>query len=211
MKIHDHNRDPIKNKNNRSNLNNLITSNHIANIIRTIYQGHNLTTDELNQDIIDNVFAVTMKFESVHFEAGESRNDPATYLKKYRDWFESLIIQAFGNNLGRKRYMQPLSFSFVDFPGSKGAMSEDEAARHLNFGLLHVHAVVALRPDAGQAFRRPLMVAGSAHQLRRFGEVKVEPYDPSKGSLENMIEYCKKGAELIGSRHRSDCYELLPR
>lgn len=112
--------------------------------------------------------------------------------------------------MGRKRYQQPLSVSYIDFPGSKGTMSAKEAANFLNFGLLHVHAVVALRPE-GQAFRRPLLVAGSAHQLRRFGEVKVEPYDPEKGSLEKMIQYCSKGAELIGPRHRSDCYELLPR
>lgn len=192
-------------------MNKLITSNDIANIIETIYQDQNLTTDELNQAIIENVFAVTMKFESVEFERGESRNDPAVYLKKYSEWFGSLVIQAFTNNIGRKRHLQPLSFSFVDFPGSKGLMSEDEAAKYLNFGLLHIHAVIAIRPGAGQSFRRPLLVAGSAHQLRRFGEVKVEPYDPRKGSLENMIEYCKKGAELIGSRHRTDCYEILPR
>ncbi len=192
-------------------MNKLLTSNDIAYIIRAIYQDQNLTTDELNQAIITNVFAVTMKFESVHFEPGESRKDPATYLNRYREWFRSLIIQAFGNNLGRKRHMQPLSFSFVDFPGSKGQLSEREAGEFLNFGLLHVHAVIALRPDAGQAFRRPLLVAGSTHQLQRFGEVKVEPYNPARGSLKNMIEYCKKGAELIGSRHRSDCYELLPR
>lgn len=192
---------------------NTITSGAIAHIVEGIYQNQNysLTTDELNQAIIDNVFAVTMKFESVLFDINESKKDPATYLNRYRNWFTSLIIDSFGNNLGRKRYMQPASFSFVDFPGSKGTLSQGEAGEFLNFGLLHVHAVVAVRPGDGQAFRRPLLVAGSAHQLRRFGDVKVEPYNPAQGSLENMIEYCKKGSDLIGPRHRSDCYELLPR
>ncbi|MFT6669893.1 MAG: hypothetical protein ACJAVZ_001355 [Afipia broomeae] len=192
-------------------MSNFINSDAIAYVIKSIYRDHVGSNEAvLNQAIVDNVFAVTMKFDSAHFDFNESKRDPANYLTKYRDWFTRLVVEACGNNMGRKRYQQPLSVSYIDFPGSKGTMSAKEAANFLNFGLLHVHAVVALRPE-GQAFRRPLLVAGSAHQLRRFGEVKVEPYDPEKGSLEKMIQYCSKGAELIGPRHRSDCYELLPR
>ncbi len=193
-------------------MSNFINSDAIAYVIKSIYRDHVGSNEaDLNQAIVDNVFAVTMKFESVYFDLNESKRDPANYLTKYRDWFTRLVIEACGNNVGRKRYQQPLSVSYVDFPGSKGMMAANEAANFLNFGLLHVHAVIALRPGAGQAFRRPLLVAGSAHQLRRFGEVKVEAYDPGKGSLEKMIQYCSKGAELIGSRHRTDCYEILPR
>jgi len=192
-------------------LNNFIKSDAIAYVIKSIYRDHVGSNEpDLNQAIVDNVFAVTMKFDSAHFDFSESKKDPANYLTKYRDWFTRLVIEACGNNIGRKRYQQPLSVSYVDFPGSKGMMSAKEAANFLKFGLLHVHAVVALRPE-GQAFRRPLLVAGSAHQLRHYGEVKVEAYDPGKGSLEKMIQYCSKGAGLIGSQHRSDCYEILPR
>lgn len=192
-------------------MNNFINPDAIAYVIKSIYRDHVGSNEaDLNQAIVDNVFAVTMKFESVCFDLNESKRDPANYLTKYRDWFTRLVIEACGNNIGRKRYQQPLSVSYVDFPGSKGVMSSCEAGEFLNFGLLHVHAVVALRPE-GQSFRRPLLVAGSAHQLRRFGEVKVEPYDPSRGSLEKMIKYCSKGAKLIGPHHRSDCFEFLPR
>ncbi len=109
-------------------MNKLLTSNDIAYIIRAIYQDQNLTTDELNQAIITNVFAVTMKFESVHFEPGESRKDPATYLNRYREWFRSLIIQAFGNNLGRKRHMQPLSFRSWTFQAQRGSYQNAKQA-----------------------------------------------------------------------------------
>ena len=37
----------------------------------------------------------------------------------------------------------------------------------------------------------------------------LDAYDPSLGSLENMIAYFKKG--VIGSVHRSDAYEVFPR
>ena len=39
----------------------------------------------------------------------------------------------------------------------------------------------------------------------------LDAYDPSLGSLENMIAYFKKGAEVIGSVHRSDAYDVFPR
>lgn len=181
----------------------------IADLIKSVYQDQNLTNDRLNQAIINNVFAVTMRFESVELHG--SPQDAATYLSKYRSWFHRLMIQAFGNNLGRKKHLQPISYAFLDFPGSRGSQSEGRVDEIMKSGLLHIHAVIALRLGAGQACRMPLMVAGSAHQLRGFGDVKVEQYDPERGSLENMIAYFMKGADAIGSRLRSDAYEVLPR
>lgn len=189
-------------------MNNQITSAAIASMIRDIYQDQNQTNDSLNQAIIDNVYAVTMKFESVFLQC--SKENPESYLKHNREWYHWLMRSTIGNNLGRKKHLQPLCWSFVDFPGSKGAMTEKRVGECLKSGLLHIHSVIALKLGDGQILRRPLLVAGSAHQLRRFGEVKVERYDPKRGSLERMIEYCKKGSDLIGSRHCSDCYDLLP-
>ncbi len=179
----------------------------IADLLRSVYQDQSLTNDELNQAIIDNVFAVTMKFESAELHG--RRDDLETYLSKYRSWFQRLMIQSFGNNLGRKKHQQPISYAFLDFPGSRGSQSECRVDELMKSELLHVHAVIALRPGPGQACRTPLVAAGSAH--RRFGDVKVEQFDPARGSLENMIQYFMKGAEVIGSRLRSDAYELLPR
>lgn len=190
-------------------MNKHVSSRAIADLIRSLHQDENLSDEHLNQAIIDNVFAVTIKFESVDLEG--SRQNPATYLTKYRAWFHRLMIQSFGNNLGRKKHLQPLSYAFLDFPNSRGWQSDDRVDEIMKSGLLHVHAVIALRPGAGQACRMPLMVAGSAHQLRRFGDVKVEQFDPDRGSLENMIKYFMKGAEAIGSQLRSDAYEVLPR
>lgn len=150
-----------------------------------------------------------MKFESV--ELLGSRQDPSTYLNAYGRWFHDLMIEAFGNNLGRKRHMQPISYAFVDVPLSRGNCPRQNAHELLKSGLVHIHAVIALRPGGGQKLRRPLLVAGSAHQLRRYGDVLIEPFDPAKGSLENLIKYCMKGAEAVGRFHRSDTYDLFPR
>mgnify|MGYP003392467718 CR=1 FL=1 len=178
----------------------------IADSIATIYQSS--TEADLNQAVIDNVLAVTMKFDSVKLEG--SRNDPATYLTAYGDWFHSIMVRSFGNNLGRKRHLQPVSYAFVDFSASRGR-SKINPGEMVRAGLLHLHAVIALRPGDGQACRLPFLVAGSAHRQRQFGDVKVTPFDPAQGSLENMIAYFKKGADAIGPFARSDCFDVFPR
>jgi hypothetical protein len=121
------------------------------------------------------------------------------------------MITSFGNNLGRKRHLQPLSYAFLDFPNSRGRNPVHHRSEFLESGLLHIHAVIALRLRAGQLCRRPLLVAGSAHRLRRFGDVKVEPFDPSRGSLANMVTYFKKGSDAVGSYCRTDGYDVFPR
>jgi hypothetical protein len=190
-------------------LNYLDSSQAIADHIVSIYQDHVQNNDELNQTITANVFAITTKFESV--ELNGSRQDPSSYLNAYDAWFRSLMITSFENNLGRKRHLQPLSYAFLDFPNSRGNNPVPNRSELLRSGLLHVHAVIALRLGTGQACRRSLLVAGSAHQLRQFSDVKVEPFDPSRGSLENMVTYFKKGADAAGSFHRCNAYDVFPR
>ncbi len=156
--------------------------------------------------IVDNVLAVTMKFESISLQG--SRADPASYLNAYDRWFRTQLIRSIGNNLGRKRHLQPLSYAFVDFPGSRGQSIANPTA---SYDLLHIHAVVAIRPGPGQVCRLPFLVAGSAHADPDFGDVKVTPFDPSLGSLENMVGYFKKGSDAVGRFCRSDCFDVFPR
>lgn len=91
--------------------------------------------------------------------------------------------------------------------GSRGR-SNISASELKASGLLHVHAVIAIRPGDGSVFRQQFLDAG---KLKRFGDVKVTPFDPSLGSLENMIEYFKKGSDAVGTRYKSDAYDIFPR
>lgn len=181
----------------------------IADHIASIYRDQVQNKEQLHQAIVNNVFAVTMKFESVDLHG--SRQDPSSYLNAYDDWFRTLMISSFGNNLGRKRHLQPLSYAFLDFPNSRGSNPVQHRSEFLKSGLLHIHAVIALRLGDGQTCRIPLLVAGSAHRLPRFGDVKVEPFDPSRGSLENMTAYFRKGSDAVGSYYRTDGYDVFPR
>lgn len=181
----------------------------IADHIVSIYRDQVRNKEQLHQAIVANVFAITMKFESVDLRG--SRQDPASYLNAYDDWFRTLMIASFGNNLGRKRHLQPLSYAFLDFPNSRGSNPVHHRSELLKSGLLHIHAVIALQLGAGQMCRIPLLVAGSAHRLPQFGDVKVEPFDPSRGTLANMVTYFKKGSDAVGTYCRADGYDVFPR
>lgn len=176
-----------------------------AQIIRDIYRCPNQSEPDHDQAITDHVLAVTKKYESDDLEG--SPEHPAAYLDGYNDWFQTQLREVFPNNLGRKKKIQPLSFAFVDMPGSRGRKNIS-ASELKTSELLHVHAVIAIRPGDGMIFRQQFLDAG---KLKRFGDVKVEPFDPSRGSLENMIEYFKKGSDAIGSLCRSDAYDIFPR
>lgn len=176
-----------------------------AEIIRDLYRQPDQTEADLNQAIVDHVLAVTKKYESIDLDG--SHDDPGAYLDGYNDWFEIQLREVFPNNLGRKKKIQPISFAFVDIPGSRGR-TNISASELKASGLLHVHAVIAIRPGDGMIFRQQFLDAG---KLKRFGDVKVTPFDSSLGSLENMIAYFKKGSDAIGSKCRGDAYDIFPR
>jgi hypothetical protein len=184
-----------------------------AQFIEDIYRAYGLEGHLLRQALKNNVFMITINFDKATFAEGESRSDSQTYLKRYGDWLHSLIRISFGNHPIRKKQFQPVSLAFVDYPGSRKDkyISSDELRRHGRFHKLHIHAIIALKPD-GQEFRRSLMAAGSGHQLRKYGDVMVEAFDPAKGSLKNMIEYCAKGA--MGVDHGwafGDMWDVFPK
>lgn len=178
----------------------------IATTLASIYPTSK--TSDQNQVFAENVLAVTMKFDGIKLQG--RKNDPSTYLNAYDDWFKSIMIQSFGNNLGRKKHLQPVSYAFVDFPGSRGR-PKISAVEVAAFDLLHIHAVIALRPGDGQACRLPFLIAGSAHRDPRFGDVKVTPFNPAQQTPAGMIQYFKKGVDAIGSNGGTDYWDVFPR
>ena len=192
---------------------------------RTEIADNDAIDSDLERLLIDNVFVVTMNFGGVDLNG--SRSDPSTYLNVYGDWYRKIMQQSFGNNLGRKRWQQPISYAFIDFPGSRYKLRHKrdlsaslglhdrtvrrDAQEYLNGELLHVHAIVALIPERGQACRSLIVNCKSSELFWKFGNIDVASFDPAQGSLENMIAYCKKGSDQLGSQIHSDCWQLFPR
>lgn len=122
-------------------------------------------------------------------------NDPESYLNFFDDWFRQQVIDTIGiRNIGRpnKRALQPLSYAGVDFSNSRGKLPDHFSIDLLNSGLLHIHAVIAIRPGDGYRCREAFLEADDPERAVRFKDVKVEPFNPARGSLENVIEYISK-------------------
>lgn len=206
------------------------TAKQITDLLLSTYQTEGFNETELSQLLNDNIFFVTMMFERIKFEGLGSRYDPTTYLNIFHNWFRTIMMEGLGPHYGRKskRIHQPLAFAFVDFPGSRyrgqHEVNTDQQAQSglydrtrnhgssefLKSGPLHIHAVVALRPGPGQVCRLPILNSVSLPKSK-FGRIDVQPFDPNKGTLQNLIEYSMKGAIQIGSATPSDCWEQFPR
>jgi hypothetical protein len=216
----------------------------IVDHITDIYRSHPSTKHDIDQSLIDNVFMVTMKFDGLDLRGlvNQSHNRPfQVELKTNAGWSRSLqqtgqrqaspplhlyldafdrfnrylLTQSFGPNFVRKRRFQPLSYAFIDFPGSRGRRDTGERisrATLLNLGRLHIHAVVAVRPDEGQRCIPPLrhMLNGFDDELKKFGDVRINHFDPEQG-LANLIDYCSKGAQAVDDRYAwGDMHEVFP-
>lgn len=183
-----------------------------AKMIKDMYRSLGLAGQDLTDAINHNVFMATMNFTNTTFEERESRSDSYTYLNRYGNWYHRLIFQSFGKNPIRKKAFQPFSIAFVDYSRSDDDkdISSDELRLRGKIYKHHIHAVIALKPT-GQEFRRPLLVAGSAHQDQAFGHVMIEQFDPVKGTLANMIEYCSKGSMSVDNgRAHADMWQVFP-
>ena len=183
-----------------------VNADAVAAHVRSLYGPASSKT--LERLVAANDLAVTMRFGTDDLYG--SLNDSLTYLNAFGRWFQMLMIRSFGNHLGRKRQLQPLCYAFVDYPNSRGSPALN-VGECFNSGPLHVHALISLRLGQGQACRQHLLSSRAASGDERSTNIHVEAFDPSRGSLENLIAYFKKGADVIGTRYRGDAYDVFPR
>jgi hypothetical protein len=180
----------------------------------SIYRPYVPTEETLKQALIDNVFFVTMNLKGVDLrDLGQRRTKLPLhlYMDAYDRWYRQMVKEAFGRNFHRWQGDQPLSYAFIDFEGSRNR-ERISMGELLNIDLLHVHAVIALRPGNGQRCQQALRRPETLLEKRVMGDVLIEPFDPSRGTLANAIEYFAKGVTLVdcGVGWR-DMYELFPR
>ncbi len=125
-------------------------------------------------------------------------NHPAAALSDFNKTYFELLKAMYGNNLGRKRAVQPLAYAFLDFAGSR-------LGKAIVPDLPHVHALMLAHPDQATRLR------ALCHSLPLFSD--AQSFDPTKQSLEGIATYCMKG--LISSRgemlERGQLWEVFPR
>jgi hypothetical protein len=96
----------------------LITAESIFEHIKSIYRPLIGEQTELELLLSKNVVFITLQCYGVQLQP---RSNPSAYIEAFARWYHALNKAVLGNHLDRKTKwkLQPLSYAFVDFPGSR--------------------------------------------------------------------------------------------
>src|SRR3569623_589436 len=186
----------------------------IINEVISIYRPYASTEEALRQALSNNVFFVSMNLKGVDLRDLSKRRTKLPlhlYLDAYDRWCRHMIKEAFGRNFHRWPHDQPLSYAFIDFEGSR-SRERISMGELLNIDLLHVHAVIALRPGNGQRCQQALRRPQTPLEKSAVGDILIEPFDPARGTFANAMEYFSKGITLVEDRNAwGEMFEQFPR
>ena len=134
-----------------------------------------------------------------------------TQLSEFGKFYFKISKYLLGNNLGRKRPLQPLTYAFTDFEGSRSGKSDA-----LKSQMPHIHALMLVRPNHLAAFQQLPIFETSKRTKVWFSSIKdieTEPFSPMKGSVEDLASYCMKGCAqtLRDYAGRDDLWAVFPK
>ena len=112
-----------------------------------------------------------------------------------------------GNHLNRKRRLQPLTYAFVDFEGSRQGQSDPI---HNEFP--RVHALMLIDPRYLQQFRSAIFEARLRSWIGSIKELQIENFSADEGTLEDLVSYCMKGHDQAAKSYsqREDLWNIFP-
>lgn len=155
------------------------------------------------------------------------RTKPEIVFKPVNQWYMALAKGAYGNNLNRKRRLQPPMHAFLDVEGTKGSKKvgpvdgcETDVRHHRvqnkGFELLraqspHVHGIIMINPDGDDEFRKRLLIS-RLHCHREISDIDIQSIKQDV-PLIRTIEYCMKGYLQLPSTYAfaEDCRQFYPR
>lgn len=204
---------------------NMLTPQMVAQHCNQIYLPHKHLRTE-SEFYAQNLFFISMTMDRGQTQGW--RTKPNIVFDPLARWYFDLSRDAFGNNLNRKRRLQPVMYAFLDVEGTRRSMTKliaahggDETTRprhapNRGYELLHaevphIHAVMITDPSQGNEFRKRVLISRQ-HCYREIADIELRWFDPTK-SVEQLISYCMKGYEQLPASYtwREDCMQFFPR
>lgn len=169
-----------------------------------------LTKAEFPAYCNDNIFFITMHIDRSCIVGGSpGQSDVERAMAIFKRWYFRLAKLSLGNRLGQKLTIQPRGIAFADFNGSRAS---NGGLNSLRSGPAHIHAVLMVMPDKGQAFKELLLSAG-ALSTSEIPNIEIKPFcvQPKyvgtntafHNSLSNLISYCAKGYRSLPDSYAS--------
>jgi len=152
------------------------------------------------------LFFITVKFNLDQIVGW--RSDLTKLIGEFGKLYFETSKQLLGNNLGRKRHLQPRTFAYTDFEGTR---SRKKSIDILKSGFPHVHAVALVRSE--HSFRFPLTLQNRALIMQSVKDCDVRLYDRHGKTVEELVEYCMKGYLRVPQSYsgREDLWQFYPR
>lgn len=112
-----------------------------------------------------------------------------------------------GSHLNRKRRLQPLTYAFVDFEGSRQGQSDP-----INNEFPHVHALMLLAPRCLEKFRLAIFEPRLRSWIGSIKELHIENFSADEGAVEDLVTYCMKGHYQAAKSYsqREDLWKIFP-
>ena len=184
---------------------NAISATSIRKHFEIIYGGYKDQYSSFNQFLEQNLFFVTVSFrvEKTNFCSSKQQNE----LREFRRLHFKISEYLLGNNLNRKRTLQPLTYAFVDFEGSRQGRSDPIYSE-----LPHIHALVLVRPEHLALFKSPLLVPRLRSWVSSINDIEIKNFSEKEGTFENLASYCMKGHKQTSPFYseREDLWAILP-
>jgi hypothetical protein len=154
-----------------------------------------------NHDYRTHLYFVSVRFEG----AGAAATNQ---LAQFGRLYFKLSRRLLGNNLNRKRRLQPLCYAFLDAEGSRYGSSDV-----FHCEMPHVHSLMLAPPKYRAEFDCAIRDPALVFEDRYLRAIDVQQSSAEQGSVENLISYCMKGYRQAAPGHflREDLWSIFPR
>lgn len=154
----------------------------------------------------EHLFFITVSFDLE--KVTEFRSKAPTQLTEFGKLHFNISKYLLGNNLNRKRPLQPLTYAFIDFEASRLGRSD---AMHSERP--HVHALMLVAPKYLVKFRSAIFEPRLRSWVGSIKELQIKNFSQGEGTLDNLVSYCMKGHRQTASSYceREDLWSIFPK
>ncbi len=161
-----------------------------------------------NPDTKDNEYEKFLYFVTLKLSYGYKSNsihlgDPV--FKQFNGFYHRLCMSILETKPTHHRDRWPIAFAFLDVDGTKTAPYVPDWC----LSGFHIHAILMIHPSTKKrcdAFIRSGKIEGYAKKWQGVSAIEMQPYDPEKGTVENLISYSSK----FVSRGHDDHWRAYP-
>lgn len=146
----------------------------------------------------DHLHLVTMHVDR------QSQKPVTQPLKVFGKWYFQLLRKLLGHRVNHKIKLQPLTYGFIDFEGSRSGAHSMQGP--------HVHAVLLLHLDTVEQFKKLVAEADLTFGLDQVKDIQFDAFTKGRKSSKHLISYAMKGYSKTSANlsYRENLWSMWP-